>query len=533
MPICLSCGAASVGAAATCANCGGQLAAPAIGEVVEDTGTGPAGPSPWGAGRVHHGRDLPLPSRGWLTAGRVLLAPTGLLVLAAVIGAGSGDGDGSPLFESSWSAEGFQAWLALVLTAFGAPVRLVMTATGPRADGPASGLSSSSHLVMYLVTLGWLLALWLGLRVSARARRRDGATEPTGPAAGLQALRTGVLSALVALLLGWLAGYDTDAAATPSLRIETGPELLPLTASAGLAAAVLVLAVDGAAALRAEAARRGWLGSLLLAWQHAFRVLGGLLALLTAVALVAQLVSDDVFPDSASLGLVTNNGLLLFGVGGGATLLTADSFGLGHRAMSLFDLDGHGGGWWFAVLLPLAAALALGWSAHRGRLAQRDRAVLAGLYAVLTGALLLGTSIWSTLGGKRDEVAGIVLDSRDTLGWSLLSVLVSALAWGAAGALLVPAVLDAARRTPAPLVPAPPHPAAGPAVPPVPAGPPVLPVLPAQAGADRFGAVPHGSVELVSDELPAPAAPVPAPTAAGSDPHADPHAAYRRPDTAR
>ncbi|MEV7214842.1 hypothetical protein AB0O31_17320 [Kitasatospora cineracea] len=512
MPICQSCGAASPDPAVTCANCGRPVAAPAIGDVVEDTGSAAAGPSPWGAGRVHHPRELPVPSRGWLTAGRVLIAPTGLLVLAAVIGTASADGRADEgTFATGWPSEGFQTWLALVLTAFGTPLRMVMSAPGTKADT----ISSDSHLILYAVALGWLLALWGGQHLTARARRRGAAAEPTAAAASLQALRTGALSAALALLLGLLAGHDADTGMkSAELKVEIGPVLLPLALSAGLAAAAVVLAVDGAPALRAEAARRGLLGSLLLAWQHASRVVGGLLVLLTAVALVVQLSATDAFPDSDSLGLVTNNGLLLHGVGSGATLLTPGAFGFGHRSMSLFDPDGHGGGWWFAVLLPLAAALALGWSAHRGRLARRDRAVLAGLYAALTAALLLGTSIWSSQNrSAAAEVSRFSVQTRDTLGWSLPSVLVACALWALLGALAVPAVLDAVRGTPAPL-PAPAVPAA-PAVPPMPAAPP----LPAQAAADTLA---HGSVELVAEAPPV--------AAAVADPGGDPHAAYRRPD---
>ncbi|BAJ28907.1 MULTISPECIES: zinc ribbon domain-containing protein [Kitasatospora] len=525
MPICPSCGAASPDPAATCANCGRPVAAPAIGDVIEDAGSAAAGPSPWGAGRIHHTRETPLLSRGWLTAGRVLIAPTALLVLAAAIGSGTSDGgDSTGPFATAWSTEGFQTWLALVLTGLGAPLRMVITSPG----GKAATISGDSHLIMYAVSLGWLLTLWTGLHLVARGRRRAALAEPAPAAAGLQALRTGALSAAVALLLGWLAGHDTDLGSKSSaLKVEIGPELLPLTLTAGLAAAAVVLAVDGAAALRAEAARRGWLGSLLLAWQHASRVLLGLLALLTAVALVVQLSGDRTFPHSDTLGLAVNNGLLIHGVGSGASLLTAGVFGFGHESMSLFDLGGHGDGWWCAALLPLAAALALGWSAHRGRLAPRDRAVLAGLYAALTAVLLLGTSMWATQSRSGAGAGGLSLQSRDTLGWSVVSVLVAAAVWALFGALVVPAVLDAVRGTPVPPhAPAPlPAPAAPPAVPPLPAAPPplpaaapALPVLPGQTVTDTLA---HGSVELVPEEPPAPAVAL--------DKDGDPHAAYRRP----
>ncbi|QKW19933.1 zinc ribbon domain-containing protein [Kitasatospora sp. NA04385] len=529
MPICPSCGAASADPAATCANCGRPLAAPAIGDVVEDTGPAGAGHSPWGSGQVHHTRETPLVSRGWLIAGRVLVAPTALLVLAAVIGAASQDSrdDESALFETSWSAAGFQTWLSLVLTAFGAPMRVAMSAAGKEdADSLAIGYSTSTHVVMYLVTLGWLLLLWLGLHLSARTRRRAGAAEPAGPAVGLQALRTGALSAAVALLLGWLAGHDSSdtGEGLPSMHVEIGPALLPLTLVAGLAAAVLVLAVDGSAVLRAEAARRGWLNSLLLAWQHASRVVVALLALLTAVALVVELAYGDSFSQLGTLALVTNFGVLIHGVGSGATLLAGGVFERGHESMSLFDLGGHGSGWWFAALPALAAALALGWSAHRGRLVHRDRAVLAGVYALLNTVLLLGTSMWITMsapGGGDGPLGGSVSRTQDALGWSVPSVLVSSVLWAAFGALVVPGALDSLRGTPVP--PAPPRPPA----PPMPAVPPVpgeLPggsaVLPGQAVTDRLDTV--GSVELVVDEPPAPAVAL--------DKDADPHAGFRRPE---
>ncbi|MFE1320336.1 hypothetical protein [Kitasatospora phosalacinea] len=532
MPICPSCGAASAAPAATCANCGRPLSAPAIGDVIEGAASAGTGPSPWGAGRVHHTRETPLLSRGWLTAGRVLIAPTALLVLAAVIGAAGQDGSEPSAAALGWSTEGFQTWLTLALTAFGAPLTSRVDYAGGTefADGGDAASTSTTHLVMYLVTFGWLLLLWAGLRLAGRARRRAGAAEPTARAAALQALRTGALSGAVALLLGWLAGHETDLGSglgpddDLSMTMQSGTALLPLTVTAALAAAALVLAVDGAAALRAEAARRGWLGSLLLAWQHASRVIGGLLVLLTAVALVVRLSSDEVFPEEGSgpLGMVTNDGLQLYGIGSGASALGTGTFGLYPSAFSLFDLDGRSSGWWFAALPVLAAALALGWSAHRGRLFHRDRAVLAGLYAVLTAALLLGTSMWYD--SSRAAPSGKEMTNTiDLTGWSVVSVLLSALCWGAFGALVVPAVLDALRRTRVPL--APPRPA----VPPVPAVPPqpgalplVRPVLPGQAGADLLEKAPYGSVELVVDEQP----PAPA-VVLGED--EDPHAAFRRP----
>ncbi|RKE19498.1 hypothetical protein [Streptomyces sp. TLI_171] len=496
MPICPSCGAACAGDA--CASCGRPLAAPAIGEVVEDSTTGAApGSSPWGAGRVHHARELPTVSRGWLTAGRVLLAPTLWVVLAAVVGAATQDSDASPLFQTDWSTEGFQTWLALVLTGFGAPVRFVLSSGAAGLDQQV--VTSEAHLVMYLVTLGWLALLWCGLHLAARARRRAGAAEPTLRAAGAQALRTGALSGAAALLLGLLGHHDVDLGAEGKspIHFEIGTSLLPLAVSAVLAAAALAGAVDGAAALRAEAAGRRWAGGLLLAWQHAFRVVGALLALLTVVALVVQLVSEEAFPDGDPMGLVTNSGLLVYGIGSGATSVGGKAL---HRSsMSLFDLGDHSAAWWLAVVPVLAAALALGWSAHRGRLTQLDRARLAGLYAVLTGALVLGTSMWVD---AHTTVKGGVDRSTDQLGWSLPSVLIASAAWAVFGALVVPAVLDAVRRTPVPL--APPRPDAG-----------LRAELPEQAAGE-----PHGLIELVVDE--------PAPVAVKAE-GGDPHAAYRRP----
>ncbi|MFC8722146.1 hypothetical protein [Kitasatospora sp. NPDC057198] len=520
MPICPSCGAASADPAVTCANCGRPLAAPAIGDVIEDSAAVPGG-SPWGAGKVHHTRETPLLSRGWLIAGRVLLAPTALLLLAAAIGSGSHD-ESPQAYVPADSGNSFQGWLTFILTAFGTPLRMTMSPTEHRGDGSSIGMETSLHLVLYLVALGWLLLLWFGLHLGARGRRRAGAAEPAGAAVAVQALRTGAVSAAVALLLGWLAGQTSDGGDGHAvMSSEVGPALLPLAVSAGLAAAVLVLAVDGAAALRAEAARRGWLGSLLAAWQHAFRVVVGLLVLLTVVGLVTELADEDGLVNTGNLALATNLGVMMHGIGSGATLLSA-GFEDHRLSLSLFDLGDHTGAWWFAALLPLVAALALGWSAHRGRLPQRDRAVLAGLYALLNTLLLLGTSMWLTMGGSYSSADRDVSTSQDAMGWSVLSVLVSALVWGVFGALAVPGLLDGLRGTPVPL--APPLPAAPPfpAAPPMPGALPGTPVLSGQAAGERPDTVAHGSVELVVDEPPAPAVAL--------DKDADPHAGFRRPE---
>nr|WNW38234.1 hypothetical protein RKE32_12135 [Streptomyces sp. Li-HN-5-13] len=143
--------------------------------------------------------------------------------------------------------------------------------------------------------------------------------------------------------------------------------------------------------------------------------------------------------------------------------------------------------------------------------------MLAGLYAVLTAALLLGTSIWAAQSrSSAAGVGGFSLRDRDALGWSLPSVLVACALWALLGALVVPAVLDAVRGTPVP-----PAAPAAPAVPPAPSVPPmpVVPPLPGQTVADTLA---HGSVEPVAD--------LPPTAAVAADAGGDPHAAYRRPD---
>ncbi|MFJ1753250.1 hypothetical protein [Kitasatospora sp. NPDC088134] len=525
MPICTSCGAAAAGAADSCANCGGRLAPAAIGEVVEvgaigeavEAGAGaPVGPSPWGAGRVHHARELPALSPGWLTAGRVLLAPTLLLVVTAVLcTAGDDRPEDTPrLTAVGRSGSGFQSWLGYVLTAFGTPLRASTGSSTPASKGAVViGNTVTDHVVPYTITLAWLLALGLGLYAVARGRRRTGAAEPTARAAALQALRTGALSAAVALLLGLLGSEHTSVALTGGsltrATTDTGPLLLPLGLSAGLAAAVLVLAVDGAAALRAEAAHRPWLGGLLLAWQHAARVAGVLLVLLTAVSAVLRLLSDGLHVRAPYVSLTVNGGLYLLGFGSGARPLL-----LGRPGAALYDLGDAGARWWLAALLPLLAALALGWSAHRGRLTQLDRLRLAGVYAVLTAVPVLGTSTWATVESafKKDGRSS----GLDLLGWELPSVLIAFAAWALFGALAVPAVLDAVRRSPAPW--APPRADAPPLEARVGAA---ERYVPEQDVPERDGGERHGLVELVLEERPRPLA------AAGAD--GDPHAAYRRP----
>ncbi|MFD8593717.1 hypothetical protein ACFV1L_01785 [Kitasatospora sp. NPDC059646] len=488
MPICPTCGAAVAGAPASCANCGQPPGPPppAIGEVVADDTAAP-GSSPWGSGRVHPDRAWPTPSRGWLTAGRVLLAPTALLVVLAALGSavgGRGIGvDDDPAVRGT--AHTFQMWLQLTLTAFGTYWKNTNTSSfGTSAAG--------IHVVPYAVTLSWLALLWLGQRLAARARAAAGAAEPTARAAGAQALRTGALSAAAALALGRLStgsSHVDEASMKLSMQVSTGPAMVPLGVSAFLAAAVVVLAVDGQGALRIEAVRRRWLGGWLLAWQHASRVVGGLLALLAVVAVAMQVLVDRPFPQSTFRALTLNGGVYLFGIGSGARAGTgADSF-------ALYDLGGHGAQWWPAVVPVLLAALALGWSAHRGRLTHLDRCRLAALYAAATAALVLGSSIWFS---ERSTIKGEVHESRiDLVGWSVASVLVAAAAWAVFGALLVPALLDAVRRTPVAL-----------SVP-----------LPAQAAAGPEGA--FGTVELVVEE---------ARPAAGHADVLDSHAPYRRPD---
>ncbi|MFJ5922018.1 hypothetical protein ACIQF6_05325 [Kitasatospora sp. NPDC092948] len=487
MPICPSCGSAGAGAATACANCGFRLApSSAIGEVVADDTAAP-GPSPWGAGRIHQDRQWPTPSPGWLTAGLVLLAPTVLLVVLAVLGsvvAGSGAAgvDDDPAVR--WTARTFQMWLQLTLTAFGA--------AGKNVNTSSFGVYSVGiHALPYAVALGWLALLWFGQRLTARAR----AAAPTARAAGAQALRTGALSAAAALVLGWVSTASSQRnEAKLSMHITTGPAMVPLGVAAFLAAAAVVLAVDGQGALRAEAARRRWLGGWLLAWQHAARVVGALLVLLTVVSTVMQVLLDDPFPESTYRALTVNGGVYLFGVGSGARVWTQNPRTMRHDSFALYDLGAHGGVWWLAVVPVLLAALALGWSAHRGRLTRPDRARLATLYAVLTAVLVLGTSIWLS---DRSDVKGEVQETRlDLLGWSLTTVLVAAAAWAVFGALLVPALLDAVRGTPTPV-----------AVP-----------LPAQAVDEPEGAV--GLVELVAEEERPPV---------GHVDVLDSHAPYRRP----
>lgn len=491
MPICPSCGAASPATAATCANCGRPVApGPAIGEV-EDGTVAPQAGSPWGAGRIHRGRELPTLSRGWLTAGRVLIAPTLLLVVAAVLGSATagGDADALTVLALKGGTEGFQNWLGLTLTAFGAPWQTTSTL------GDTLSTTVGLHVVPYLITALWSALLWGGLRLAARAR----AAEPTARAAGAQALRTGALSAALALALGLLAthstsqSYRTGRAAT----VETGPALLPLGVSAALAAAVLVLAVDGAGALRAEAGRRPWLGALCTAWRHAARVLGALLVLLTLVAAAVNAVTDRAFRLTGMTSLLVNDGVQLYGVGSGARLLVPHVFGEGGESFALYDLNGNGALWWLAAVPVALAAPALGWSAHRARLTQLERACLAALYAALTAAPVLGTSV--RLGADTPRGSDRADSHLDLLGWSLTSVLIASAAWAVFGALLVPAVLDAVRRTPVPLT----------------APSPTAPPLPEQAAQE-----PVGLVELVVEEQRPAAAPADGP---------DAHAAYRRP----
>ncbi|MER8184024.1 hypothetical protein [Kitasatospora sp. NPDC094015] len=564
MAICTACGASSAGGARRCAACGRPWddSAAAISEVVEVGGSGAyagLGAAPgfvappataarpplgrWGRGVPYDpsaGRSALwglLLTRDWLPALRALAPATAVLVLLPLLFAAPEDwvGGGFPFGDR------YGAVLALTLAAFGGPLHST-------SDGQAAyTFATDLRLLPMTVLVLWLIALRLGLGLRP-ARRGRGARDPRAgdpPAlrpALVAAARVAVLAGAATALLGLLAGTTTGDA--PALRPDDfgngapggaspygltigaretfGVSLGRSVAGTVLLAFLLAFAVLGAGAIRDLVRRR----RALRGWALAVRVAARALAVpvgvasLAAAVLVPALDTGPVEP--LWLLVVPNAGLVLLGFGSGAAVEGLTSFG-GERSeglrASLFDLQGHGGGWRWAVLLALVSAGALGWSAYRRGLGAADRTRLAVVHAALltaaTAVAGLSTDVAVRRSGRGSGVlAGQGIDLGGTthtaVGPALAGVVVANLLWAALGALALPPLLGAVRPVGpvGPVLPVSPAPPVLPAPPVPPARPSAPPLVPAPAPAP--------------ESLP----PAPAPAGAGV---ADPHEAYRRP----
>ncbi|MFD5467632.1 hypothetical protein ACFWIQ_33180 [Kitasatospora sp. NPDC127059] len=436
---------------------------------------GPPAVGSWGAGRPYQpssaARRL-LAGPDWRPALRAALAPTAVLLLAALFAAIPSDYTYDRTFPTPDFGDRFLSTLAMALNALGAPFRLGYQS--PISRSRSEGVDVTFWLVPMTVTVLWGVALWLGLRAGLRRRRADGSQLTRAQAAG-EALRTAVVLGLVTVVLGLVAGtsWNPKGSDGESDYYGSGLSLGKPTFSTDsgwlwavgwtvLLGGLLAFAVHGTDALRWAAWRsrsvRGWAVAALTAGQALALTVG--LASVTAFVLVA-VESDQGWQTALSLAFLPNLGLVLLGVGSGATFRAGRDLGgdvpgwspnRGDRSeFSFFDLHDQTADWRWAGLLAIAAAGLLGWTAYRRRLDGPDRLRLAVVYAALLTGLTaasggLSSSAMSFLAPDSGSWGGSnrTVTTQDTsAGLVFLSVLVAAVVWAAVGALLVPAMLAA------------------------------------------------------------------------------------------
>ncbi|MFC5667435.1 hypothetical protein ACFP3U_31260 [Kitasatospora misakiensis] len=501
MAICASCGAASAEGALACASCGRPSVPPPVlppPPPTEPPAAPPSGvpslakpdlpppvlppPPPsappsggtWGAGRPYDPAGERPAALAWLTGAdwrpalRATVAPTAVLLLAALIAAVPEGRFLTGSFDTPSFGKRFGTALAMALGALGAPYRLDFEVGGPAVS---SGDSATVFRALPMtVTVLWLLALWLGLRVGARRRQQRTGEQQTRRQAAGEAVRTAVAVAAATLLIGLVAGATwhpggssfglNDAAAARLLGRATysssagWPEAVGWTA---LLAGLLAFAVYGTDALRWAA----WRNRTVRGWAVAGLAAGRALTVSVALAAVAGFavvaVEVDGGQTGAALAFLPNLGLLLLGFGSGATFRTSTSVLSDDPDWlrdprdvdehSLFDLRDAGGDWRWAVLLALASAAVLGWTAYRRRLDAADRLRLAAVYAVglsllmLVAGVLLSTESVLGLGGRSRDTG--FENSLSLVPWTLL---VANAVWAAVGALAVPPLLAARDR---------------------------------------------------------------------------------------
>ncbi|MFB7472109.1 hypothetical protein [Kitasatospora sp. NPDC056184] len=439
----------------------------------------PAPGGPWGAGRPYDpaaGRPAALAlltGADWRPALRAVVAPTAVLLLAAlVVAIPVGFFPYTGLLDPPSYGKRFGTALAIVLGALGAPFRLHVD-TGGRPD-LAGGTEVLVRAVPLTVTVLWLLALWLGLRLGARrAQERTGEQQTRRQAAG-EAVRTAAVAVAVTVLLGLAggAGWHEGGPFGPDGPDVRGPGGTAYESSAGwieaagwtaLLAGLLAFAVYGTDALRWAAWRnravRGWA----VAGLAAGRALAVSVGLASAVGLVVAVVlgGDEVDgggPTGSAAAFLPNIGLMLLGLGSGATFRTRSEVPGAEDSdwyrdprdvdeYSFFDLHGANGDWRWTGLLALAAAAVLGWTAYRRRLDAADRLRLAAVYAVglsllmpVSGMLSSSKATVRVLGRSQDTGFEAALS---LVPWTLLA---ANAVWAAVGALALPPLLAARDR---------------------------------------------------------------------------------------
>ncbi|MFJ9693571.1 hypothetical protein [Kitasatospora sp. NPDC101183] len=536
MTNCAWCGAASVEGAPVCAACGRPAAPPPpVPPQAPPYGTPPPGApgypppppgagypppppgygpyeqprGPWGAGQPYRPAYERSPLQRWLggdwrPALKAAVAPAALLLLVALALAipteNTAGGAYGGRVDSPGFGDRFTAGLALALNALGAPLRI-----GSRG---LQGLTESAEYevtaVPLTVTVLWLLALWLGLRLGARRLKGDGGQLTRGQAAG-EALRAAVVTAAVTLVLGLVSGTTW----APAVNRRVTPDIygsfgsggygsgalgsakssgVEVFAESGWAQAIgwaslftflVAFAVYGTDALRWAA----WRSRAVRGWAVAALTAGQALALTWALASVAGLVlaashSDNGWQVVAAFAFMPNMGLLLLGFGSGATLqgFAVSSSGGGSSSWrdpyshtieySFFDLRDLSADWRWTGVAAIVSAVALGWAAHRRRLDLTDRLRLAGIHAVAVTALTAAAGVAMTTSTSMTGWTSAVRSSISqemSFGLTFATVLLASAVWAAAGALLIPPLLGAGRGGGAPY------------------------------GAEPYGAVPHGA----------------------------------------
>ncbi|WP_371481078.1 hypothetical protein [Kitasatospora sp. NBC_00315] len=426
----------------------------------------------WGAGTAYDPAAAQAPVLRWLTGSdwrpalRAVIAPTAVLLLAALLTAlPSSYGD---LYAAPFGTR-FGAALAAALAALGAPFEVHMSM--PIGSG-GTGLSYEYLLRALPMTVAalWLLALWLGLRAGLTRWQARTGEQVTRPRAFGEAARTGLVAAAVTLLLGLLCGSDWQ----PPRGADDVPDLsggflagFGFTVDAGwwealgwsfLLAALTALVVYGTDAMRWAAWRnagvRGWAVAALAAG----RVLLVVVGVASAAAFVVVAAQGEDAPTLAALAFLPNLGLLLLGYGSGATFELGRDHGTasylsaaeaGQRAQySFFEMRDLTGDWRWAGLLALAAALLLGWTALRRGLDTADRLRLAVVHGAGLSLLMLlaGAGLTVTVPGLERFTAsatGGAPVEHGSGGLTFATLLAANLIWAAAGALGVPPLLTA------------------------------------------------------------------------------------------
>ena len=484
MAICASCGAASAEGARGCASCGRPLVPPpplppTTAPTVAPPVAPPVGPPPgsppavgsWGSGTVLEPGGAQPAALRWLTGAdwrpalRAVVAPTAVLLLAALLAAVPSSYGGA--YAAPFGSR-FGAALAAALASLGAPFKVQQSQA--LGSGPDVTFDYVLRIVPMTVTALWLLALWLGLRAGLRRRQAPAGEQLTTRQALDEAARTALVAAAVTLLLGavsgarWMPGPDEVSAADYAWGFYSASGFSP---EAGwleavgwtfLFAGLVALAVHGTDALRWAAWRSATVRGWAVAGLTAGRVLAGVVGIAALAAFVVVAAQGEGGMTWTALAFLPNLGLLLLGFGSGATAeagqrtdrapsyLSGDT-STGAQA-SFFDLNEFTGDWRWAGLLAVAAALLLGWTAFRRRLDAVDRIRLAVVYAValsllmqLAGAgLTTGTPAAEGTGGAR---LGGGYTTHSSVGLAFATVALANLVWAAIGALAVPPLLAA------------------------------------------------------------------------------------------